>query len=151
MGVMTRAHAERVLERLAAMPPDATPLWGTMTAAQMVGHLNAVVRYTMGEGQEMPYRGNWKSRFIFRTLILRQIVRMPRNVRLPRADGTRGPRHMPDGTVDALRETLEEYFQRLDAGTLPARVHPFFGVLSAADWRRMHYAHFQHHLAQFER
>ncbi len=149
MGVLTPEYAAQVLERLASIPRDAAPLWGKLTASQMVGHMNEVVRYTMGEGKDVPYRGNWKSRYLFRPLIVGQIVKMPRNVRLPRTDGSRMPRVIPDGTVDALRDTLEEYLRRWDDRSLPARVHPFFGLLSARAWRRLHYAHFEHHLAQF--
>lgn len=149
MGKMTCAYAETAVNRLASLRPEASPAWGTLAPAQMIGHLNQVVRYTIGEGPDVPFRGNWKSRYIFRPLILGQLVKMPRNVRLPNPDGSRGPRTFPDGRLDALRESLDEYLRRVDTRSLPARMHPYFGVVSPAGWRRFHYAHFEHHLTQF--
>lgn len=149
MAKLNTNYAHLALGRLEKLTDDATPRWGTMTAAQMVGHLNQVVLYTMGHGPEMPYRGNWKSRYVFRPLIVGQFVKMPRNVRLPRPEGSRGPRVFPEGTLEELRVTLDEYLRRAECRDLPARMHPFFGRMAPWAWQRIHHSHFEHHLAQF--
>lgn len=149
MGSMTREYAAVAIDRLGRIQPDAAPQWGKLTPPQLLGHLRDTVRYTMGEGPDVPYRGNWKTRYIFRHLIIAQLVRIPRNIRLPNPDGSRTPHTFPDGTLDELRATIDEYLNRAEQNSLPPRVHPYFGVLSPRAWRRFHYAHFEHHLAQF--
>lgn len=150
MGTMSRAYAGAVLERLSRIDPAASPAWGEMTVDKMYGHLNQAVLYTMGHGPEFTFRGNWKTRYLVRPLILGQIVKIPRNVRLPNPDGSRKPPVIPDGSVDEIRASLDEYLRRFEIRDLPSRTHPFFGQLSPAGWQRFHYAHFEHHLAQFE-
>lgn len=101
----------------------------------------------MGEYPPLPSRANWRSRWVFRPLILHGLVAIPRNVRLPRQHGTASS--MPEGSLDALCRALDEYLDRREAGALPAVVHPFFGMLSARAWVRFHVRHFEHHLNQF--
>jgi len=149
MRKIDRKYAEEVLARLSALPPDAKPQWGSMTLSQMVGHVNLVVRYTLGEQSELPFKGNWRTRRIFGPLILNGIVKIPKNVRLPRPEGAKTPPPPPEGDLDTLRLSLDEYLKRAEAGGLPARPHPFFGMLTPRQWRRFHRVHTEHHLTQF--
>lgn len=146
---MTRQYADDIIARLSALPPDATPKWGKSTLPQVLGHLADTVRYTMGRGPDLPFKGTWKTRVVYRFLIVNQIVAIPHNIRIPRPDGKKGTIAFRDGDVDDLKGVLDEYLARIDAKDLPSRMHPFFGVLSANDWRRFHVAHFTHHLKQF--
>ncbi|HNT86430.1 MAG TPA: DUF1569 domain-containing protein [Candidatus Hydrogenedentes bacterium] len=147
MPVFDRAYAARALDRLSRVPLDATPQWGKMTPAQLFAHLAATVRYSMGEGPPLPFRGNWRSRWIFGPLILHGLAAIPRNIRLPQRKGA--PETPPESDLESLRQTVEEYLARRDAGTLPAAMHPFFGELSARAWGKFHVRHFEHHMAQF--
>lgn len=144
-----QAYADWMLGRLAELPADAQPRWGKMNVAQLIGHLNMVLRYSMGDGPEMPFKGNWKSRVLFRPLILNQIVQIPKGVKIPRPPGAKeAPVYEAD--LDTLRETAGRYLARVAAGDLPAtRTHPFFGGLSPEAWRKFHAAHCGHHLRQF--
>lgn len=148
MPKLDAAAVETVIAQLATLSEDTRPQWGKMTLPQMRGHLRMVVEYTMGQGPELPFRGNWKSRHIFRRLIISGLVPIPHNIKLPRQkDGSEVP--MPDATLNELKQTLDEYLRTVEAGRAPARTHPFFGVLSAKEWQGFHAAHFKHHLLQF--
>jgi len=149
MSGMDRKHAEQVLARLESVTQDAQPLWGRMTAPQLFGHLTDSLRYTMGEGPSMPFRGNWVSRTLLRPLIAGGWVAMPKNVKLPRLEGQKTRPPMREGTLDELRTVMDAYLDGFASGSLPPRMHPFFGLLPAATWNRLHVQHFKHHLKQF--
>jgi len=146
---MTRQYADEIIQRLTALPADVKPLWGASTLPQIIGHLIDTVRYTMGQGADLPFKGNWKTRTIYRVLIINQIVAIPHNIRLPRPDGKKGAFTFREGDIATLKATLDEYVGHVEAGDLPSRIHPFFGVLPPTTWRKFHVAHFTHHLKQF--
>jgi hypothetical protein len=143
------ALVEKVNAALASIPEDARPRWGKMNRAQLYGHLHMALRYSMGEGPKMPYRGNFVSRHIFRRLILAGLVEIPHNVRLPRPEGMKEMPPPPEATFEQVSETLREFLRRLEAGTLPVALHPFFGPMSGREWGKFHCAHLKHHCKQF--
>ena len=136
------------MERVKRLDPNAKGAWGQMTGEQMLGHVTGVVRYTLGQGAEMPYKGTFKTRYIYRPLILNGLVKIPHNVRVPPPKGMK-TMPTPHGTVDGLREALHEYLARAQAGDLDPPHHPFFGDLGVDGWAKFHYRHFEHHLEQF--
>ena len=150
MPVLDKALAERIVTQLGGVAEDQKPLWGTMTPAQVRGHLMMVVRYTLGEGPEIPFKGNWKTKNIFKHLILNGIVEIPHNIKLPRQkDGQPAP--VPEATLEELEEALTRYMEAHSTqADLPTRTHPFFGPLTPREWLRFHVAHFRHHLKQFD-
>jgi hypothetical protein len=146
---LDRSYVDEVCSRLERLAPDARPLWGKMSQAQLLGHLNAVVRYTMGQGPRMPFRGNAVSRYIFGPLVRAGIVAIPRNVKLPRPEGMKERSPMPEGTLEDLRVTLDAYLNAFEQGQLAPCVHPFFGMMPPRQWNKFHVRHFEHHLKQF--
>ena len=149
MPALDAPMADKILAQLATLPADVTPAWGKMNRAQLYGHLNAVIAYSTGKGPEMPFRGNFKTRNIFRPLAVNGWVRLPRNVRLPRPAGAKETPPPPEATLEEFEATLRNYVARLHDGDLPSRTHPFFGVLNPAEWSRFHWNHFRHHMEQF--
>jgi hypothetical protein len=134
------------LARLRRVQPDARPLWGRMTAPQMLAHLGDQMRGTLGTRQwtRMPsgllrYPG-------FKQLALYW---------LPWPKGrTQGPPEAFTTTPTSWESdlaTVEELVARLAArgrrGTWPAHSH--FGRLSGRQWGVFCYRHFDHHLRQF--
>lgn len=149
MPALNQSISNRILEQLKKLAPQTKPLWGTMTPAQMIGHLNTGVKYTMGEGSEMPFKGNWKTRYIFKHILLHGIKEIPHNIKLPKAKSGKDVTKS-EATTDELTATLEKYLSELDGGDLPTRTHPFFGPLTAKEWQKFHHAHFMHHMKQFD-
>lgn len=149
MAGLNRVMAEQIVRKLEALPPDRVPAWGTMSVPQVLGHLRAVLMYTMGHFPDMPNKGNWKSRILFKPLIISGIKAIPRGIRMPRPKGVKEMPPPPEASPGELLETLHEYLERYERGELSGRMHPFFGVLSAKQWNKFHVAHFRHHMTQF--
>lgn len=149
MAGLDRALADLYVQRLARLTPDARPQWGKMNVPQLLGHLRIVVLYTMGQGPEMPFKGNFVTRNVFRHLILMRMVAIPKNVPLPKPKGIKEMPPPPEGTVEQLREVLGQYLDRYEQRQLKPQMHPYFGTLSPGEWNKFHVSHFTHHLKQF--
>lgn len=135
--------------RLASLPEDVKPAWGTMDRGQVYGHLRTVLLYTLGTGPELPYRGNFKTRHIFRHIILLGLKEIPHNIKVPRPEGMSKEKFFPVATLEEVSETIDRYLEAIAQGGLPTRTHPFFGLLTPAEWQRFHRFHFIHHMKQF--
>ena len=146
---LDRAYSGEVIARLVSLKPDTKPRWGKSTPAQILGHLTDAVRYCQGAGPEIPFKGSWKAKYVFKPLLINQLVAIPHNVRLPKRDGSARADAFREGTLDELKAALDEYLSRADAGTLTGRMHPFFGFMTSTQWLKFHRAHFKHHLGQF--
>lgn len=144
-----QAFGNIVKERMAALPEDAKPQWGSMSRDQLFGHLNKTLLYTFGEGPEMPFRGTLKTRLLFRYVILFGIKEIPHNVKLPRPDGVSEEQLFPKATFGDLKETIDRYVESTTQAALSTRMHPFFGPFSPSNWQRFHLLHFTHHMKQF--
>ena len=149
MQVFDNAFGLAVKERFATVAEEATPAWGTMTRDQVQGHLNKVILYTLGEGPEMPFRGNFKTRHLFRHIILLGLKEIPHNIKVPRPEGVSKEKFFPAASLEELSETIDRYVAAIDGGNLTSRTHPFFGTLSPRQWQRFHRLHFIHHMKQF--
>ncbi len=146
---LTRPMATEMLERLSGIPRQAEPRWGKMNPLQMIGHLTEVFRYTLGDGQDMPFAGNFKSRTLYTFLLLYGIADFPKNVQLPDRKGAGKRPRAVEGNMDDLADAVECYLESYGAGTLSGRIHPFFGEMSVQAWRRFHFYHTRHHMRQF--
>lgn len=141
--------AEHLLERAARIAPDAQPQWGTMSRNRMFGHLYDIFEYCMGNMGEAPDKSTFKTRVIFRPLILSGIVKIPKNVKVPPGKGD-GPKMFERETeLDELRAKMEEYLAKCQAGELDPPRHPFFGDLGVDGWAKFHVRHMDHHMRQF--
>ena len=146
---LDQKFATIAMARFESLADDVTPQWGTMTRGQLFGHLDSVLRYTLGERDEMPFRGNFKTRHIFRHVILLGLREIPHNITAPIPKGVSKEVLFPDIELPVLSSTIDEYLKGIDGGALPTRIHPFFGPLTSAQWQRFHRLHFVHHMKQF--
>lgn len=137
-----------VVERLEGLGPEARPHWGTMSPAAMVAHLAASIRYTLGRAGGFSDASTWYSRCIIRPLIFYGILRLPKNIKLPRPLGA-PPAPRDDDDIETLHALLDEYINLVQAGEIHPPPHPFFGELGVDGWDRLHVIHFEHHLRQF--
>lgn len=138
----------RFKERIASLPADRRPAWGTLSPARMLRHLREVVGMAL---EEVPVEdmGNFllRSRF-FRRLMFEWWTTWPHGLKAP-------ARFTPDADGDLAHER-EALFAALDRFVArrvesPERVarHPVFGVVPLSYWSRMHGVHFEHHFRQF--
>ncbi len=143
MSRFSESTIDGFLTRFRSIDPETKPLWGEMTIAQMLGHLNGATRYSMGYGPDVPFRGNWKTKYIFAPLILNGIKQIPHNVRAPRNV------QPASGDVDTLEATLRELLVMVREGNFNPPHHPFFGMIGPKGWMKFHGYHMDHHLRQF--
>lgn len=149
MKVFDDAFGQVVKDRFATVAEDAQPAWGAMTRDQVQGHLNSVLLYTLGEGPDLPFRGNFMSRNVFRRVILLGWKDIPHNIKVPRPKGVSKEQLFAPAPLETLVETIDRYLAATGNGALPTRMHPYFGPLPGSKWQRFHRLHFIHHMKQF--
>src|SRR5688500_1080201 len=138
-----RVHRD-LQDRVQQLRPDVKPLWGTMTAVQMVAHLADSLRMASGELDVAPRKVPFRYSPL-KELVL-YLLPMPRG--LPTAPELIG-RKPGDWTAEVadLRDQLNGLVQRGAEALAPE--HPAFGPLSAKQWGVLIYRHMDHHLRQF--
>jgi hypothetical protein len=138
-----RARTE-LLERLERLRPEATPLWGRMTAPQMLAHVADWMLMAKGElktaAKKRPLRYPViKQLAIYWLPFPKGVPTAPELIR----------KEPPNWAVEraALRQHLQS-FEKLDPkATCPE--HPVFGKLTPMAWSVLGYRHTDHHFKQF--
>lgn len=143
------AGRRNVADRLLRLRPDATPLWGKMTAPQMICHLNDSFLTSFGEKEVSSVAGLFQ-RTVMKWFALHVPAHWPKNVptRPEVAQGIGGT--CPSDFLSdraMLLQTIER-FCTPDA-QLGRHPHPIFGNMTLAEWMRWGYLHSDHHLRQF--
>ncbi len=142
-------YVERLIKRLERISPDAVPKWGQLRRDTLIEHLVWVMKYSMGRSKPMDFCGNWVTVHVIGPLLLRGVLPVPKNVKMPRKFQDRGVTNREPGDLNTLRRLLEEYLNLVQADELRPAPHPMFGDLGIDGWDRMHVHHFEHHLRQF--
>jgi uncharacterized protein DUF1569 len=142
--LLDTANRQEILRRLEQIPADRRPLWGTMNAAQMAGHITDPVRSALGELQTVPKKSmmqNPMMRYVF-------IYWMPFPKGLPTA-----PEFVHSGqddlskNVSEFKSAVERFVARASRG--PLLPHVVFNDISNKDWGVLMYKHTDYHLRQF--
>lgn len=140
-----RDYADEIVRRLSALPPDRAPLWGKMSATDLVPHLTTSMLYSMGRRGSRPFVGNWFTSRVLAPFVLRGWVPLLKNVQL-------GPAASPDSahySLQDLQAVLAEYLSAVETGALQPEPHQIFGDIGVDGWASMHAQHFEHHFKQF--
>lgn len=136
-----------LIERLEQLGGDETPVWGKMTAPQMMSHL--VQAGEMPFVSSVPDRSGFMSRTFIKPLIL-YVLPMPKEVKTSPEMNQQEKGRKP-GEFTADRNLLIKSMEKL--GELPLDFkclgHPFFGKMSAKEWAGLAHNHIDHHLRQF--
>ena len=136
-----------MLARLDALTPATSRLWGSMTPAQMLAHVNVSYEYTFGERTDTP---PWMMRMLLK-LFLRPLLVGEK----PYTKNTRTAPSMvmkQEKDFDAEMKRLKNYMQRIYDGGAAAwnnRKQVTLGVLTSKEWSNLYWKHLDHHLRQF--
>jgi hypothetical protein len=135
----------RLRTRLAALRPDAGPLWGKMNAQQMLAHVNDALRMATGELPVKPRK--LPVRFWPIKQLMIYVLPFPKGVPtarelLARIDGAQFAQE-----TAAFPAELEKFASQPAHARLPA--HPAFGPLTRRAWGVLAYRHVDHHFRQF--
>lgn len=136
-----------ILERLSELQADSKPLWGIMSAHQMICHLSDSFRASLGEKYTSPSATLFK-RTLLKWFALWVPLPWPHGIRTrPEMDqqqgGTQPVQFASD--LEELRN-LHERFCGWDGEFAP---HAMLGQMSSSERMRHAYLHMDHHLRQF--
>jgi hypothetical protein len=135
--------------RIAALRPGSRRLWGTMSAHQMICHLNDSFRACLGEKAVSPATGLIQ-RTAMKWMALYLPAPWPKNLPTrPEVDQQAQGTRPTDFTSD--RDMLLKLIKRFGSGSCEFRdhAHPIFGKMRDREWLRWAYLHVDHHLRQF--
>jgi hypothetical protein len=139
-----RARAE-LLRRVERLDPETPARWGRMNAGEMLAHVVAGLRLSLGEIETRPRRS------VFRHWPLKHLfiywVPFPRSAPAPREIVTRGKHPQWDANLAALHHSIDRLVTRNRHDPWPD--HPVFGQLSPRAWGALGWRHMDHHLRQF--
>jgi hypothetical protein len=141
---------ESLTRRLRGLCEKDRPLWGQMTAAEMLAHLIATLRFALADPEppRARRRGRWlrlppvKYAFVY-------LMRFPKEAPTPSRF-----RVAPDESVEDQIVTIERLMNQVaDRANSrdPLPEHPYFGRLTRHAWGVLGYKHADHHLRQFSR
>jgi hypothetical protein len=137
---------DRVLDRIAALTPDRRPLWGRLTAPEMVCHVSCGLRQGLGEYDAGPPAGFLK----YSPLNWLVIHVLP----WPRGRAKSPPEFLAvspttwAADVGDLHALVERFAARGPDVAWPP--HKVFGNISGLSWGALQYKHLDHHLRQFD-
>jgi len=138
--------------RLARLTPDARRQWGSMTAHQMVCHLNDSFAVGAGTRYASPAK-NLLTTTLVKWIALRAPLRWPPGFRTrPEIDQAIGGTPPADWDRDCAQ--LRGWIREFGAGGASQEsetfgTHPIFGPMSRRDWLTWGYRHVDHHFRQF--
>ncbi len=146
--IVSKSTIDKLIARVNKISEDKQPLWGKMTAYQMLKHCAESEKINLGEKK-------YKRLFIgkiFGKMALKEIVKDD----LP---GKKNARTHPalvikdHGDVELQKQLLIALLNKYPGRTandFKDIVHPFFGRMSFENWDRLIYKHMDHHLRQFD-
>jgi Protein of unknown function (DUF1569) len=142
------ADRQNISSRLSRLLPQERARWGTMSAHQMICHVDDSYKFALGEKYVSPATG-----FLQQTLIKWLALDVP----VPWAKGFRTRPEVEQGKGGSLpiefrqdlRSLLATFERFCDALPTPHLPHPIFGPMTAKDWMRWGFLHADHHLRQF--
>ena len=141
------AVSKELIARINQLNKDTKPLWGKMTAAQMLAHCSVTYEMVYTKKHKRP---NFLTRIVLNMFVKPMVVGTkpyPKN-------GKTAPHFLITDTRDFEQEKkylidFIEQTQGLGEGYFKNKVSLSFGRLSISEWNTMFYKHLHHHLTQF--
>ncbi len=144
--IFNSAYLAELHARIDNLSPDSKALWGKMTAAQMLSHLQAPVEIGLGDKKlKQGLIGLLFGRIAKKKLFSEKPF--PRNLPTDPSFIRRDTRDFE--TEKQKLKTLLNRFQSAGPDGITKGPHPFFGKLTTTEWGTSLWKHFDHHLRQF--
>jgi hypothetical protein len=134
-----------ITARIAQLSPDTAPVWGRMSAPQMLAHCADALRMAYGDLPCAPKRVPLAQLGIVKWLMF-NVIPFPKGAPTARELIDRAPAAwgVERGEVVSL---VERFGRETSRTAWPA--HPLFGPLTGAEWGQLAWKHLDHHLRQF--
>ena len=145
---LDRGHRDLFDARIDALLPDAHRRWGRMQPVEVLAHLRAALRLSLGR-ITLPDQSTPLFRNRFTQWILFGALPWPRGK-------IEAPSHFQPTPADSMEEervklgkAMDQFVEALEREPQTTAVHPAFGSLTLRKWAKLHGKHFDHHLKQF--
>lgn len=137
--------ALETISRIEKINEHSKPLWGRMTAAQMLAHCQAAFRVYF---DEQPLKANFVMKIFGPMMKKMMLSPKPWKQNLPTAKEF-VIKHEPN--LEAEKQRLVGYVNRFvsEAPDKGGKKHPVFGYFSLEEWSQFMWKHTDHHLTQF--
>lgn len=136
-----------LVERIGKISPEQKPLWGKMSADQMLAHCN--VTYELVYDNKHPKPNAFK-KFMLRLFVKNLVV----NEKPYKKNSMTAPEFLITDSKNFEKEKnrLIDYInrtQQLGEAHFDGKESHSFGALTKNEWNNMFYKHLDHHLKQF--
>lgn len=136
-----------VIQRVQRLSADVAPLWGSMTATEMLRHCN-LVHQNLLEAPAKPAKPTTLKQYVIRTVVLYLLPHYPKGAKAPARLITKGA--VGNENFKSEKAAFISWTQKFAVHTAPITAgHPYFGALNTKQWGRTSYKHIDHHLRQF--
>ena len=139
---------EQICQRITKLTVNIKPLWGKMSAAQMLAHCNVTYEYVYEPDKYKPATGFMK--LILMWFIKKQVV----SEKPYKKSSPTGPdfKIITDKNFEEEQSRLISFLHKAQvqgAKHFEGKMSHSFGRLTASEWNNMFYKHIDHHLRQF--
>lgn len=144
--ILNTESANAICQRVLRLTPGSKPIWGNMTATEMLAHCNSCNIQVLREGNSG--RITSTKQYLLRILALYIAPNFKKNLSTEK-------RHDMKGKIDEslfglelqrFSDTIRQFPMNSKRLTLH---HPAFGNISTNQWGIAVYKHMDHHLRQF--
>jgi hypothetical protein len=123
-------------------------LWGTMSSQRMVEHLVDVIRIATGESPQPLLIDEEKLPSMLR--FLESDKPMAKEIQVPFATADMSLRNEELAlAIDEYTEAWISFEELYETNPDLTHIHPYYGSLNYAQWKRLHTKHLTHHFQQF--
>jgi hypothetical protein len=149
--MITISNIDETIDRLNKLQADSKPLWGGMTAQQMVEHLATTIKISSGK-LALQQRTTVEEGNAIKAQIVYTDMEFPMGLKSPTIpDGPPVYEHEDlSKAVGALKLELADFNLRYKENPDATHVHPRLGAMTHAEWLILHGKHFKHHFKQFD-
>ena len=143
--LFTPEGSRKIVERIMRLDSAHPPVWGKMSAAQMVTHAQRPLQVAVGE---LKLKHSFLGK-LFGGMVKRQLSAVPQfKPNLPTA-----PQFIIRDQPDFVKErnkliSLVQEFS-IKKSEVTTFKHPFFGAMTEQEWDSLQWKHLDHHLRQF--
>jgi hypothetical protein len=141
------AIRSEIISRIKKLGAGNKANWGKMNVHQAVCHLSDQMKDLHGI-RPVKYQGNIILRWIVRPVISR-LSKWPTGVFPASPDYDQQKKGTAPVSFEKDKEELLKLFDQLQLDKAELPLHPAFGRLTAEQYARIIYQHFDHHLRQF--
>ncbi len=137
-------NKKELRQRIAQLTENSQPLWGKMTAAQMLWHCQFQLKIGI-ENKSYKKSKNFFAKLLFKKMSYNDKP-WRKNVPTIKAFKALVPKEFAMEKL-LLEQLIEDMHLTKDRDSW--NPHPLFGTLSRAQWGQLEYKHLDHHLKQF--